>query len=414
MASFVYHGRSLAGEARQGRLEAASADAAADQLLRQGVTPVSIEADGASAAFDAGAWIKSLLKAKVSENELMLFSLQMHTLLRSGVPILRALRGLQETAQKEEASNPALVTVIRDVRENLEQGRDLSSSLARQADVFSPFYLSMVKVGEMTGRMDETFLRLFHHMEFEKMIRDQVKTALRYPTLVIMTMVVALAVINVFVIPAFAGVYKGMGASLPLMTQLLIGFSDFTVNFWPMILLGVAGTWFGIRQWRATAAGGYAWDKWKLSMPLVGSVIHKATLSRFARSFSLGLKSGVPITQSMKVVALTVDNAFIAERIERMRDGVERGDSVLHTAIAAGVFTPVVLQMIAVGEESGALDDLLQEIADMYRREVEYELKSLSARIEPVLVVCLGVMVLILALGIFLPIWDLGKAAMGR
>lgn len=414
MPAYVYRGRSLAGEVREGRLEAATLESAADALQRQGVTPVSIQAVASGEAFDAAAWLKDLFGKRISANELMLFSLQLHTLLRSGVPILRALRGLQDTAQKEESANPALVAVIRDVRESLEQGRDLSSALARQPKVFSPFFLSMVKVGEMTGHLEDTFLRLFHHLEFEKTIRDQVKAALRYPTLVLVTMAAAMAVINVFVIPAFAGVFKGMGAKLPLMTQILIGFSEFTVAWWYIIVLGAAAAWYAFREWRNTVAGAYAWDRWKLGFPLIGKLIHKATLSRFARSFALGLKSGVPVTQSMKVVASTVDNAYIAERIERMREGVERGDSVLHTAIAAQVFTPVVLQMIAVGEESGALDELLEEIAEMYRREVEYELKSLSARIEPVLVACLGVMVLILALGIFLPIWDLGKAAAGR
>ena len=410
MPRFEYSGRSVGGEAVDGFLEALTAEAAAESLSGRGVTPVSIrEVAGMRARFDVLAWLNELMEEKVPEEELMLFSRQLHTLLRSGVPIMRALLGLQESSH-----NKAMIKVLQEVRASLEQGRELSACLARHPRVFSSFYLSMVRVGEMTGRMDEVFLRLFHHIEFEKTIREQVKSALRYPSLVMMSMAVAIIVINIFVIPAFAGVYKGFGAKLPLMTQLLIGFSDFVVAWWPLLAGGGILAFFGFLRWTREGRGRYLWDGFKLRIPIIGKVVHKATLSRFARSFAMGLKSGVPITQAMTVVAQTVDNDFIADKIGRMREGVERGDTVLHTAIAAGVFTPVVLQMIAVGEESGSLDDLLQEVADMYRREVEYELKNLSAQIEPVLIVFLGILVLILALGIFLPIWDLGRAALNK
>jgi MSHA biogenesis protein MshG len=158
--------------------------------------------------------------------------------------------------------------------------------------------------------------------------------------------------------------------------------------------------------------GRYQWDKLKLRIPIAGKIMVKGTLARFARSFALSSRSGVPIVQGLSVVAQTVDNAYIASRIEQMRDGVERGESILHTATTTGVFTPVVLQMIAIGEETGEIDDLMDEVAAMYEREVDYELKTLSAQIEPILIVGLGVLVLILALGVFLPIWDLGKAAL--
>jgi MSHA biogenesis protein MshG len=173
----------------------------------------------------------------------------------------------------------------------------------------------------------------------------------------------------------------------------------------------VAAVW-GFRMWVGTAKGLYQWDKFKLKIPVAGKIILKATLARFARSFSLSSRSGVPIVQALSVVAQTVDNAYLTARVEQMRDGVERGESILRTATATNVFTPIVLQMIAVGEESGSLDELMDEIAQMYEREVDYELKTLSSQIEPILIVFLGIMVLVLALGIFLPIWDLGKAAL--
>jgi MSHA biogenesis protein MshG len=198
------------------------------------------------------------------------------------------------------------------------------------------------------------------------------------------------------------------------MTRLLIGFSDFMVNWWHALLLGIVVAFFGFSAWRKTVNGRYTWDRFKLRIPIAGKIIRKATLARFAASFALASRSGVPIIQALTNVAETVDNAYIADKVEKMRDGVERGESILRTSISAGVFTPVVLQMIAVGEESGALDDMMKEVADMYQNEVEYELKTLAQQIEPILIVALGVMVLILALGIFLPLWDLGKVALRK
>jgi MSHA biogenesis protein MshG len=183
------------------------------------------------------------------------------------------------------------------------------------------------------------------------------------------------------------------------------------VNTWWMMGFGVVVAAVAFRGWTRTVEGRLAWDRAILRLPIAGKIILKAALARFARSFSLAVRSGVPIVQGLTLVSQTVDNAYMAMRIERMRAGVERGESVLRTAANAEVFTPVVLQMIMVGEESGALDDMMEEIAGMYQRDVEYELKTLGAQIEPILIILLGVLVLILALGVFLPIWDLGTAA---
>ena len=349
------------------------------------------------------------LRPGIPSQDILLFSRQMYTLLKAGVPIMRALAGLQESSVNERFKE-----VLQSIRENLDSGRDVSAALQRQDGVFSQFYVNMIKVGEMTGQLEEIFLRLFHHLEFENFMRVQIKSALRYPAFVIGAMGVALIIINLFVIPVFAKVFKSFNAKLPMMTQLLIDFSDFMVAFWPALLIGLILAIFAFRLWLATERGRYAWDKFKLRIPIAGKIIVKATLARFARSFALASQSGVPVVQALTTVAQTVDNAYIADKIEKMREGVERGESVLRTAVAAGIFTPVVLQMLAVGEESGALDDLMAEIADMYQREVEYELKSLSAQIEPILIIGLGVLVLILALGVFLPMWELGQAAIKK
>jgi MSHA biogenesis protein MshG len=405
---FAYKARNARGELLQGVLESVDSSAVADQLFNTGVTPVEIVATRRPAD-GADGWWAQFKEGKVQSIDVQLFARQMYTLLKSGVPIMRGLAGLQESAISK-----SFARVLKDIRESLDSGRELSASLRRHPTVFSGYFVSMVRVGETTGRLDEVFLRLFDHLEFERDMRQRVKTAMRYPSFVIISMLVAMTVINVFVIPAFAKVYEGFKAELPLMTKILITSSRITIDYWPFMLAAVAGGILAFRAWIGTPAGRYKWDKAKLRFPIVGSIILKASLARFARSFALSSKSGVPIVQGLNVVSQTVDNSYISSRVEQMRDGVERGESILRTAVTTGVFTPIVLQMIAVGEESGEVDSLMDEIAGMYEREVDYELKTLSARIEPLLILGLALLVLVMALGVFLPIWDLGRVAIAK
>jgi MSHA biogenesis protein MshG len=403
---FAYVGRNAQGNRIEGVMESPTGSILAEHLAASGITPVSI-AESAAPTEAFGKQLSRLLdRQKAGFIDVLLFSRQMYTLIKAGVPIMRALAGLQESAM-----NRAFAAVIQDLREALDSGRELSQALARNPSVFGSFYVAMIRVGETTGRLEEVFLQLFHHLEFQKYMKDQVKAALRYPSFVMLAMAIALVIINIFVIPAFAKVFKGFNAELPLMTRILIGFSDFTLAWWPAILALLIVAVFAFRMFVKTVDGRLAWDRFKLRIPIAGKIIRKATLARFARSFAMASRSGVPIVQGLSLTGQVVENAYIEKKLEDMRMGVERGESVLRTAVASGVFTPVVLQMVMVGEESGSLDDMMLEIADMYQREVEYELKTLSAQIEPILIVALGAMVLVLALGVFLPMWDLGKAA---
>jgi len=411
MPVFAYKGRSARGELVQGTLEGADSGGVADQLLNTGITPTEITLSRAATGekTEIGIWQRLTMERKVDALELMLFSRQMYTLLKAGVPIMRALAGLQESTH-----NPAFSAMLQDLRESLDSGRELSTAMRRHPRIFSPFYLSMVQVGEMTGMLDVTFLRLYEHIEFEREMTERIKSALRYPMFVLVAMAIAMVIVNIFVIPAFAKVFEGFHAELPLMTKVLMGFSGFMVAFWPLLLALVIGAVVTFRAWLNTVNGRYRWDRHKFHIPVAGRIIMKATLARFARSLALSFKSGIPIVQGLNAVGLVVDNEFMRSRIEQMRDGVERGESILRTAAASGVFTPTVLQMIAVGEETGDMDGLMFEIAGMYEREVEYEIKTLSANIEPIMIVLLGGLVLVLALGIFLPMWDLGQAALRR
>jgi len=409
MPHFAYKGRNARLELVRGKLESPDSAAVADQLLNTGITPVDINPAGEPVSQEVAKWLSRTFADKVRPVDLLLFTRQMYTLLKAGVPILKSLSGLQESMQ-----NRQFAAVLKDLRESLDSGRELSASLSRYPKIFSVFYVSMVRVGEITGTLEEIFLRLFHYLEFESEMSGRIKSALRYPAFVVITMAVALVVINLFVIPAFAGIYKGFKTELPIMTKLLIGFSNFMVHYWPLLLVILVLAVIGVRLYMATRDGRYQWDKFKLRLPIAGKIMLKGTLARFARSFALVFKSGVPVVEGLHVVAQVVDNDYIAQRIDHMRDSVERGESILRAAITAGVFTPVVHQMIAVGEETGELDDMMQEVAELYEREVEYEVKTLSETIEPILIISLGIMVLILALGVFLPIWDLGKAAMNK
>lgn len=410
MAVFAYKGRNKRGDLVEGTLDGSDSGAIADQLMNTGITPTDIKSFRGIFGGEARKpdWFKRLFTEKpVTPIDLLLFSRQMYTLLKAGVPIMRALAGLQESTQ-----NQTFAAMIQDLRESLDSGRELSNAMRRHPKIFSSFYVSMVQVGEMTGMLDETFIRLYDHLEFERDMRERIKSAMRYPSFVILAMVIAIIVINLFVIPAFAKVYAGFHAELPVMTKMLIGFSGFMVDYWMLMLAVMIAAVLGFRFYTNTTQGRYRWDRYKFKLPIAGKIILKATLARFARSLALSFKSGMPILQGMNVVGMVVDNEFMRSRIEQMRDGMERGESILRTAVAAGMFNPVVLQMIAVGEETGDMDGLMFEIADMYQREVEYEVKTLSSQIEPILIVALGILVLILALGVFLPMWDLGKAAM--
>jgi len=410
VSNFAFKGRNGRGELVEGIVDAASSDAVAAQLMAGGVVPVSIEPTSEAVSVASGGnWLQALLAKPVTQEDALTLTRQFYTLQKAGVPILRSLAGLEAST-----THPGIVSLLQDVRASLDQGRELATAFARHPAVFSPFYVAMTRVGELTGRLTEVFLRLSQHLEFELDIRARIKQALRYPVMVLIAMAIALVVINLFVLPKFADVFAHFKSELPLMTRILLGFSGWTVKWWPLVLAVGIGVVLAWRNWIATSHGRYTWDRFKLRLPIAGDIVLKATLARFARSFALANSSGVPISQAMTVVAQTVDNAYIGARIEQMRDGVERGESMSRCATATGVFTPIVLQMIAVGEETGELDTLMTEIAQMYERETDYAIKGLSAAIEPILLAVIGALVLVLALGVFLPLWNLGQAAMGR
>ncbi|NOH80947.1 type II secretion system F family protein [Vibrio sp. RE86] len=406
MPSFRYQGRQSDGSSVSGQIDAPSEDAVIEQLMNKGIIPVSIKAGGGKSALDLD--LKTLFSPSVPLEVLVIFCRQLYSLTKAGVPLLRSMKGLSQNS-----ANKQLQEALEDVTQELTNGRSLSSSMQMYPKVFSSLFVSMIHVGENTGRLDEALMQLANYYEQEVETRKRIKTAMRYPTFVISFILVAMFVLNVKVIPQFSSMFARFGVDLPLPTRILMATSEFFVNYWLAMAAAMVGAGFAFKAWINTADGREKWDKFRLRMPVVGELVNRAQLSRFSRTFALMLKAGVPLNQSLALSAEALGNKFLENRLLEMKSSIEAGGTISSTAINSGVFTSLVIQMITVGEETGRIDELLLEVSDFYDREVDYDLKTLTARIEPILLVIVAGMVLILALGIFLPMWGMLDAIKG-
>ena len=406
MPLYDYKGRSSGGELVTGQIEAANETGVGDLLMGRAILPVEIKPAKIKAG--GGIDVADLFGAGVKLDDLLIFSRQMYALTKAGIPIIRALRGLAENTTSKKLKE-ALV----DVATQLERGRTMSAAMNAHPKIFSKLLASIIHVGENTGKLDEAFVQITDYYEKEQETRKQIKQATGYPKMVVGAIVVAMFLLNIKVIPVFAGMFSKLGAELPWTTKALLASSEFFVNYWPHVILAMVGSVFMIKRYFATEKGEYQRDRYQLRMPLIGSILERAVLGRFARSFSMMLQAGVPLTNALTLVSDAVDNVYMAKKIIEMRHTIERGESLLRAANKSEMFTPLVLQMIAVGEETGQVEDLLNEVANYYEREVDFDLKSLTAKIEPILVSVVAGMVLILALGIFTPMWNMMGAVGG-
>lgn len=407
MANYKYRGRDNGGQPVQGVIEAASESSAADSLLRRGITPLAIQIEVTEAK--AGAKSSGLFQQRISHIDLIIFTRQMYSLTKAGIPLLRAMEGLAENT-----SNKRFGAVLKDLVEQLERGRQLSSAMASHPRVFPRLLVAIVHVGENTGELEGAFLQLSDYLEKEQETRKAIKSALRYPMFIMLALVAAVVIINIWVIPPFAQMFANFNVDLPLPTRIILATSNFFVNWWPLMLGVVVVAIAGAINYVKTVPGRMVWDRFKTRMPVVGDIVMRSLLARFARTFAVMLQAGVPLTQGLGLVAEAVDNSWMSGRINDMRRNIERGESLTRTARNSELFTPLVLQMIAVGEETGRVDEMLFEVAGYYEREVDYDLKSLTARIEPILLVFVAVIITIMALGVFLPMWEMMDAYRGR
>jgi MSHA biogenesis protein MshG len=406
VAQFSYKARKPSGELATGVLEAVDASTVAQILTGRSFTPIEIT-ENSQEQTDELTQI-SFFTPHVTLNDLVMFSRQMYSLARSGIPILHAVRGLADTTGSKR-----MAVALDDMADQLERGRTLSSALNKHDHVFGRLFVSIVHVGENTGKLDEAFLQLSFYLEREQETRKQIKSATRYPMFVVIAIVIAMVIMNIVVIPIFAKMFLSFGAELPLMTRILLATSNFFMTKWLFLLASITLSIFLLIRYLRTVNGRYRWDRIKLKLPVVGNIFERTLLGRFARSFSMMLVSGVPLTSALSLVAEAVSNAFMSERILGMRKNIEKGESLSRAASSSNLFTPLVLQMINVGEETGRVDELLAEVAEFYEREVDYDLKSLTSKIEPILISIVAGMVLVLALGIFAPMWDMMGAIKG-
>ncbi len=407
MPLFEYKGRGGNGQLVNGEIEGSNPSAVAGLLMGKGVTPISIYEK--KIQVDAIEQIKSHFDLnRVSIEELLMFTRQMSALIRSGIPITRAITGILDSA-----NNPLMIYSLSDLLEQLESGRNLSVACARHPKVFSNLYISMLQVGENTGRLEESFALMADYIDRNRRITQNIKAALRYPTSVVIAITVAMTIVNLFVIPKFASFFEANQMEMPWQTLLLLNTSNFFVQYWVHLLIGLILGVIALKRYVNTPAGRFRYHRMIINAPIIGDILHRSFMARFARSFAMAYSAGVPIVQAMGVISRSIGNDFISSHVNDMREGIERGESLTRTAHRTGMFTPVVMQMFAVGEEAGNLDEMMNFIADFYEEEVDYDVKTLSDRIEPLIYVAVGAMVLVLALGIFVPMWDVAQLARG-
>jgi len=403
MPTFKFQGRDATGKLITGERIAQSGENLSLQLLSEGITPTHITIKSDKESFSIK-FKKFREKKRTNTTELALFTRQMYTLSKAGVPISSAIRHLARSARTLRFTE-----VLQGLAEKLEAGRNLSQSMEDYPDIFSPLIISMVRIGQNTGQLDNAFLRLTEYLELEGSTIKRVKAALRYPVFVMISIVVGVIIINIFVIPAFAKVYAKVGVPLPALTVMLIKVSDFILEYWILMAGIVFLIFFSIYRYLKTPIGRFKWHRLQLKLPVMGTLIKRMVLLRFSQTFSIIVNSGIPINEGLVLVAQAIDNRFAREEIENMQDAIQRGSSIYQAASNCQLFTNLELQMLSISEETGELGNMLNEIALYYQREVEYDLKHLTDVMEPLLLVAISIMVLMLALAVYMPIWNMVK-----
>jgi type IV pilus assembly protein PilC len=395
--TYTYKARDRAGNQLTGTLVADNEALVLQRLREQGFTP--LEVGKQSRGFNI-----ELTAKKVKLKELAVFSRQFATMVNSGLPILRALAILSE-----QTSNGELARVLTAVRLDVEQGASLSSAMQKHPKVFNDLYISMVKSGETGGQLDDVLLRLAALLENEVKLRGKIKSAMTYPIAVVALVVLIMSAMLLFVVPQFESIYSNLGGDLPLPTRFLLTLSDLFKTYWWMFLIGAFAARFFFKRWKKTPAGREAVDRAKLRTPVFGPLFHKTALSRFASTLAMLLHSGVPILQALEIVADTVNNKIISKAIVDVQSSVRDGESMAKPLAKHQVFPPMVVQMIAVGEETGQVDVMLEKVAAFYDQEVEAAVDALTSLIEPLLIALIGGMVGAAVVALYMPMFNIIK-----
>ena len=403
MPSFSYKAISENGTTVEGSLEADSEAVAESILTARGYIPTKVVAAGNKSGVTLWTIIKKQL-GKLEPKDLILFTKQFRSMLQAGVPVVRLLQVLES-----QSENKVLKMVIAQIAQDIKQGSTLYEALEKHPTIFSSLYRSMVRAGEISGALPEVLARLVYIIEHETKIRSDIKSALQYPKMVLIALGGAFVVLLTFVIPKFVTIFAKVGLELPLPTKIAMLLYQFLAGYWYLLIALIAGGFFALRAYFKTPQGGLFKDALLLKMPLFGPLFNKAALSRFASIFAILHSSGVPVITSMSILAGTIGNAAIAKEFERVREKMEEGQGIAVPLRSAKYFTPMVVDMIAIGEETGNIEEMLREITIHYDDEVAYAVKGLSDAIGPILIVGLAAVVGFFALAIFLPMWDMTK-----
>ncbi len=405
MPVYIYQGRDASGALLTDKRYAQSMESLGTQLMNEGILPVKILLESSTESI----WskVKKIsLEKKLSLDDIGFFSRQMYTLCKTGVPLAGALRQLAAHTRVKLMSD-ALYGMV----SYLEAGQDLAASMSYYPKVFSPIMISMVRVGQNSGNLAEAFLQINRYIELESIAVKNVKTAMRYPIFVLISLFIAIIVINMFVIPSFASVFLQAKVELPWATRFLMGASSFMRHNWLLLSVFIFFSACGFIYYIQTDKGKYQWHKFLLKIPIVGSLLKQIVVLRFAQTFAIVIKAGIPLITGLDLIAGAVNNVFARSKILAMREAIAHGNSLTQAVSVTGLFSPLELQMFRVSEETGDLSDMLLQMVTYYQREIDYNLKRLTDVIEPLLILMLSVVILILAFAVYLPIWNMVKLA---
>ena len=406
MATFKYKVRDKSGNPVVGTIDAPNLQMAGDQLYTLGYFPISIEEIGEAISLDLSGLLTRFQKVKL--DELIVFSQQLSTLYKAGLPLLSGLESITQ-----QVKNKKFKMTLEEVRKQIEGGSTLNGALSKYPEVFSTIYVNMVRAGETSGMLGEALDRFITLSDREIRTQQRVKEATRYPKIVILSLTVAFAVLLTFVIPRFAQIFTQFKTPLPLPTRIMIGVNTVFQNYWYLVLGAIFGIPILLKRYLRTENGRYFWDRLKMRIPVFGSLFLKIALSRFAYTFAMLNRSGIPILQTLEITSTTINNITLSQSIEEISKNVREGRSLADAMRETEKFTPLIIQMVSVGESSGTLESMLMRITEYYDIEVDNTIKKISTYIEPFLTLFLGVVVLFLALAVFLPWWNMAKLFRG-
>jgi len=396
--TYVYKVRDKSGKIQQGELEADSTMLVANKLRQMGFVPIAIDKQKTSATSKE----LHLFKPKAKLKDLAIFSRQFAVMIDSGLSLLRALSILEE-----QTENKLLATVLHEVRMDVEKGTSLSAALARHPKVFNKLYVAMVRAGETGGVLDSVLLQLADTIEKQVELRQKVKSAMTYPVAVLCLVLLIVTAMLLFIVPTFKDLYADLGGTLPVPTRILLAVSAILKKWFPVVIAGQMGAVWLFKRWITTEKGRSAWDVFKLKVPVFGKLVHKTALVRFSRTLSSLLRAGVPILESLDITSDTVGNTVMVKAVADVQEGVRAGESMAARLARHAIFPPMVVQMIAVGEETGAVDTMLDKIGEFYEQEVEATVDALTSLLEPLLIVVMGTAVGGMVVALYMPMFNI-------